>query len=58
MPKLAKINEEALRQDNDADPGASRKEGVFCEVELDGKPAVIPDLDDITQLIEETAYGG
>ena len=52
LPRLARITEDAL-----GDIEAQEKiEGVFRMVSFDGDTAVVPDLDEVTSLIEATAY--
>ncbi len=52
LPKLAKITETTLVE---VDP-QEKTEGVYRVVTLEGEEAVVPDLDEVTSLIETTAY--
>lgn len=52
LPKLAKITETSLVE---VEPQESF-EGVYRVVRFDDEQAVVPDLDEVTSLIEATAY--
>ena len=52
LPKLKKVSADLLlEKQNDALPAT-----VFSEISVDGIPAVIPELGELTRVVEEAAY--
>ena len=53
IPSLLSVEMEELRHTGDE----RKSMGVFCHVEVQEQPAVIPDLDRLTHLVTHAAYG-
>lgn len=54
LPKLTRVTPDTLEEVQADDlPGV-----LFSRIRIDGQEAVIPELRDLTLLVEQTAYGG
>ncbi len=53
IPRLVSVDMEELLHIGDE----RKSMGVFCHIELDDQPAVIPDLDRLTHLVTHAAFG-
>ena len=51
LPRLQQVTRGSL-----VESGERTQEGIFSHVSIDGKPAVIPDLDALARLVEQGAH--
>jgi hypothetical protein len=54
LPRLKKVSSSTLQETQTGD----LPETVFSRVSIDGLQAVIPELGDLTRVVEFAAYGG